>query len=116
MFKHLIAAAAALLASAAFASVDVNKASQAELEALKGIGPSISTRIVAERSKSSFKDWNDLGARVKGLSGKNAEKFSSAGLTVNGAAWSGASVDPASKAPKKAAAAGMAASGTKKKS
>ena len=39
MFKKLFAALAALLAAAAFAAVDVNKATQAELESIKGIGP-----------------------------------------------------------------------------
>ena len=39
MFKKILAALAALFAAAAFAAVDANKATQAELEAVKGIGP-----------------------------------------------------------------------------
>jgi competence protein ComEA len=115
MFKQLVIAAASLLvASAAFSAVDINKASQAELEAVKGIGPGLSTRIVGERSKAPFKDWSDLSTRVKGVGGKNAAKFSSGGLTVNGAAYTGGPVATAPKASKKPAAVSMAASGARK--
>ena len=41
----IVATLLALISAAAFAAVDVNKANQAELEAVKGIGPSMSTRI-----------------------------------------------------------------------
>ena len=60
MFKQLIVALGALVAATAFAAVDVNKASQAELESIKGIGPTISTQILGERQKGPFKDWSDL--------------------------------------------------------
>ena len=43
MFKQFILALGALVAATAFAAVDVNKASQAELESVKGIGPALST-------------------------------------------------------------------------
>ena len=42
-----------LFAAAAFAAVDVNKADQAELEAIKGIGPTISAQILDERKKGA---------------------------------------------------------------
>ena len=67
MFKQIVVALAALVAATAFAAVDVNKASQAELESIKGIGPTISTQILDERKKAPFKDWNDLITRVKGV-------------------------------------------------
>ena len=51
-----------------------------------------------ERKKSPFKDWSDLISRVKGVGNKNAVKFSTGGLTVNGAAYSGApAAAPAAK-------------------
>ena len=85
MLKTILAALAALfLAVAAHAAVDVNRASQAELEAVKGIGPALSTQIVSERKKSEFKDWSDLAGRVKGIGEKNSAKFSAGGLTVQG--------------------------------
>jgi len=106
MFKKLLATLLALFAAAAFAAVDVNKATQAELETVKGIGPAISARILDERKKAPFKDWGDMVERVKGVGDGNAAKFSTAGLTVNGAAFSGA---PAATKPAKAEAKKVAA-------
>lgn len=86
MFKKLIVALATLVASIgfAFAQVDANKADQAALDGVKGIGPSISKKIIDERKKGGdFKDWPDLQKRVKGIGEKNSVKFSQAGLTVN---------------------------------
>ena len=91
MIKKLLTALLSLLAAAAFAAVDVNKATQADLESIKGIGPVISTKILDERKKGgAFKDWNDMVTRVKGVGEGNAAKFSADGLTVNGATFSGA--------------------------
>lgn len=100
MFKKLLAIALALFAAAAFAAVDVNKASQAELETIKGIGPTVAETMLDERKKSAFKDWPDLLDRVKGVGKGNAAKFSNAGLTVNGEVFKGAA--PAAKSDAKA--------------
>jgi competence protein ComEA len=101
MIKKILAAMLALFAAMAFAAVDVNKATQAELDSVKGIGPAIATKIVDERQKGSFKDWQDLIDRVKGVGQINAAKFSTEGLTVNGAAFSGAPAKAAAPAAKK---------------
>lgn len=82
MLKTLVAAAALLCATTVFASVEVNQATEAELDSVKGIGPATSTRILQARKQGTFKDWADLIRRVKGLS---AAKLSRQGLTVNGA-------------------------------
>lgn len=88
MFKKLICTLAMLFAAAtAFAAVDVNKADQATLESVKGIGTKVSVRILDERKKGQFKDWADLMARVKGIKGGAAARLSKEGLTVNGAAY-----------------------------
>ena len=100
MIKKILAAMLALFAAVAFAAVDVNKATQAELEAIKGIGPAIAGKILDERKKSSFKDWNDMVERVKGVGEGNAAKFSAEGLTVNGAAFAGAPAKPATAVAK----------------
>jgi competence protein ComEA len=87
MLKKLLLSVAALVAtmSFAFAQVDVNKADQAALDGLKGVGPKMSKAILDERQKGGeFKDWNDLEQRVKGIGGKSSLKLSDAGLTVNG--------------------------------
>ncbi len=108
MFKQFIVALGALVAATAFAAVDVNKADQAELESIKGIGPSLSTQILGERKKAPFKDWHDLTTRVKGVGDANAAKFSQNGLTLDGRAYAG-------PAPSGAVKAGPAAPATKKK-
>jgi competence protein ComEA len=93
MFKKLLLAIAAFIATMgiAFAQVDVNKADQAALDGVKGIGPATSKAILEERKKGDFKDWADLEKRVKGIGEKKAAALSKAGLTVNGQSLSGAS-------------------------
>jgi competence protein ComEA len=90
MFKKIMFALTALFAAAAFAAVDANKATQAELESVKGIGPSISTTIVNERKKGEFNDWNDFVTRVKGIGDRSAARLSGGGLTVGGKGFAGA--------------------------
>ena len=102
MLKTFVAALAALLSAAAFAAVDANKATQAELEAIKGIGPAIAGVMVSERKKSEFRDWTDLLTRVPGVGDRSAAKFSEGGLTVNGKTYPGA---PYTAAPVKTTAA-----------
>lgn len=85
MLKKILAIVTLMYAAIAFAAVDVNKASSADLDGIKGIGPSVSGRILDARKKGEFKDWGDLIERVKGVGEKNAAKFSEAGLTVGGA-------------------------------
>lgn len=97
MFKFITAAVLALVSAAAFAATDVNKASQAELEAVKGIGPGMATRILEARKAGTFNNWADLQGRVKGVGDGNARKFSADGLTVNGQAYAGGDT-PAPKA------------------
>jgi len=87
MFKKLFAFLAAMSLVAAFAAVDVNKGSEAELDSIKGIGPATSKQIMTERKKAEFKNWDDLISRVKGLGDKTAAKLSEGGLTVGGASY-----------------------------
>lgn len=86
MFKRLLAGLGVLFATSAFAAVDVNKATQAELEAVKGIGPSMAEKILDVRKHGPFKDWADFVARVSGVGQGNASRFSAGGLTVEGVA------------------------------
>ncbi len=112
MFKKLLAFLAAMTVAVAFAAVDVNKATPAELDSVKGIGPAISGRILEERKKGNFKSWEDLIERVKGLGASSAAKLSAEGLTVGGAGYKGAAAAPAKadvKADAKPAAAASAA-------
>jgi competence protein ComEA len=86
MLKQLIAAIGILAVSSglALADVDVNKADQAGLDGIRGIGPAKARLILEERKKGQFKDWPDFERRIKGVGGKSAAKLSEAGLTVNG--------------------------------
>jgi competence protein ComEA len=90
MWKQLLAAVMALAAAASMAAVDVNKATVADLDSIKGIGPGTSAKIMEARQKSPFKDWNDLISRVPGIGEKRAAKLSSEGLTVQGEGYKGA--------------------------
>src|SRR5664279_4616182 len=101
MLKKILALVAMLYAAACFAAVDVNKASAAELDSIKCIGPAISTKILDERKKGNFKDWPDFIERVKGVGEGNAAKFSTEGLTVNGATFKGTAAAPTAPAAKK---------------
>ncbi len=79
-----------LLAAAcfpAFAALDINRASQAELETLRGLGPQLSTRILTAREVRPFSDWDDLRRRVTGLGPAQSARLSREGLTVAGAAF-----------------------------
>ncbi|MEO6030280.1 MAG: helix-hairpin-helix domain-containing protein [Burkholderiaceae bacterium] len=87
LIKTLITVTLALASAFALAAVEVNKASQAELETIKGVGPAMSGKILEARKSGAFKDWPDLVGRVKGIGGANAGKFSGEGLIVNGAAY-----------------------------
>lgn len=105
MWKKLLAALAMCCATVmAMAAVDVNKATEADLDALKGIGPVTSKLILNERKKGAFKDWQDFIDRVKGVGESRAAKFSEEGLTVNGQAFKPvATAKKDDKAPAKAA-------------
>lgn len=84
MLKKWMTTALLFSAAMAFAAVDVNQASEVELDGIKGLGPSTTAKILAERTKSPFKDWTDLMARVKGIKSTSATKLSTNGLTVDG--------------------------------
>ena len=109
MLKRLLALFAFLYAAAAMAAVDVNKANAAELDSIKGIGPVMSQRILDERQKAPFKDWNDCMSRVNGVGPATAAKVSDSGLRVQGQALP-AGAAPSKPEPKPAADAKAAAS------
>jgi competence protein ComEA len=87
MFKKLLAFVATMYVAMAFAAVEVNTATSAELDSIKGIGPVKSALIMSERKKAPFKDWNDFVTRVKGVGTDSAATFSADGLTVNGTSY-----------------------------
>lgn len=78
-------------------AVEVNTANEAELDSVKGLGPSSTARILKAREQGAFKNWADLMQRVKGIKPATAEKLSAGGLTVNQQAF--ATSAPPAKAP-----------------
>lgn len=91
MLKQATAILLGFFAAAAIAAVDVNEASVADLDSIKGIGPGTSAKIVEQRKAAKFKDWDDLIQRVSGIGDKRAAKLSMEGLTVGGAPYKTAS-------------------------
>ena len=67
------------LAAAKKSLVDINTASQAELEAVKGVGPATAKKIIANRPYKSLDELSKAG-----LSAKKMASFKSS-LTVGGA-------------------------------
>ncbi|WP_157267689.1 ComEA family DNA-binding protein [Azohydromonas aeria] len=84
-----LATAVALLASARLpaapaAPLDVNTATQAQLEQLRGIGVAMSERLLSERARQPFSGWSDLVERVPGIGARGAARLSQQGLRVDG--------------------------------
>lgn len=99
MLKKALTVLLSLATTLAMAAVDVNTASEADLDSIKGIGPGTSAKMLEARKTGKFKDWPDLIARVSGIGDKRAAKLSAEGLTVNGAKYQPAAADaPAPKA------------------
>ncbi|WP_114662826.1 ComEA family DNA-binding protein [Polynucleobacter necessarius] len=71
------------LGIASASPVNVNTATQSELESIKGIGPSKTRTIIAERADGGhFQDANDLQKRVRGIGMRSVEKMVDNGLTI----------------------------------
>lgn len=83
MYKPILGAILLLLFQQS-AALDINQASEAELDGLRGIGPPFTRRLLAAREQRLFTDWQDLRARVKGVGLKLSQSLSDQGLTVNG--------------------------------
>ena len=79
VFSVLVAVSALSSAS----PINVNTATQSELESIKGIGPFKAKTIIAERLDGGhFQDANDLQKRVRGIGMKSVEKMVDNGLTI----------------------------------
>ena len=94
MPRQLTVLAVFALFSTCALALDVNQATEAQLDSVKGLGPSSTGRILQARATGPFKDWADLMTRVKGIKASTATKLSAEGLTVNGAPYSNKGTTP----------------------
>lgn len=99
MRKHysllIVVVSVALFAVPAFCLIDINTASQSELESLPGIGPVYAGRIIEGRPYRSISDI----MRVKGIGNKTFAKFK--GQITCGSAKKEKKKSPAAAAPPK---------------
>jgi competence protein ComEA len=84
--------------------LEVNLATEAQLDGIKGVGPATTRLILAARRQGPFADWADLRARVKGVGTVRASQWSAQGVTVNGQSWLALGVMAAGAVPPAAAA------------
>jgi competence protein ComEA len=84
--------------------IDLNKATEVELDALKGVGPVLTKAVMDERKKAPFKDWEDATSRVKGLGPQKASSLSEQGVRVQGSAYAVKVADKKPAASKDASA------------
>lgn len=108
MIRNLFAALIAAFALNAFAAVDANRANQADLETVKGIGPGLSGKIISARKTGDFKNWGEFVERVGGIGPGSAARLSQAGLTVAGAPYDASAAPAAPVKTRKAEKAGKA--------
>lgn len=68
-------------------AVNVNAATDEQLQQIKGIGPKTAALILEERERGGpFVDFQDLQERVKGIGAKRAQSLQQEGLTIQGGA------------------------------
>jgi competence protein ComEA len=73
-----------LLVGACWAQVELNQATEVDLDGLRGVGPSLTRQVLSERQKRAFESWADLQQRIKGIGPKKAASLSDQGLRVQG--------------------------------
>ncbi len=71
----------------AHAELDINRAREIDLEGLKGVGPSLSARILKAREVRPFTNWQDLQQRVKGIGPVLTQSLSDQGARIDGKSW-----------------------------
>ena len=80
---RIILALALSLVTLSAQAVNVNQASAAQLQQIKGIGPKTAESIIAERTRGGdFESLQDLSNRVKGIGPKRLAGLEASGLTV----------------------------------
>lgn len=95
MIKQLGTAVTTIwMTSMAWAQLDLNKATEIELDGLKGLGPTMTREVMTERQKTAFRDWPDVMQRVKGIGPKKATSLSDQGVRVDGQGYTPTPIRP----------------------
>lgn len=87
MRRRLLLLAWLPLAVSAQKLLELNTATQAQLESLAGVGPDLAERLLKARDARVFEDWADLRRRVSGIGPKLARHLSDQGLRIQGQAF-----------------------------
>ena len=82
--KTLATLVATLFVGMAWGQIDLNQATEIDLDGLNGLGPTMTRHILAERQQGPFRDWREVMKRVKGIGPQKAAHLSEQGLQVQG--------------------------------
>jgi predicted DNA-binding helix-hairpin-helix protein len=63
-------------------AVEINTATDEQLQSLRGIGPAMAARIIAERARAPFSSLADLDERVKGVGTITLRRWVTDGLVL----------------------------------
>lgn len=97
--KALTTIALAFAATLGMAATDVNKASESDLDGIKGLGPTTTKVILEQRKSAPFKNWEDFISRVNGIGPAKAARLSSEGLTVGSESFKPVAPKPKASPP-----------------
>ena len=64
-----------LMGAPAHAELEINQATEAQLDSLLHVGPALSQKILSQRQQSPFADWADLIHRVPGIGPRRARQL-----------------------------------------
>jgi competence protein ComEA len=68
-------------------ALDLNAATEAELDGLAGLGPAFTARVMQARAEQPFQSWTDFMHRVKGVKERTAWRLSRQGVRIHQAPY-----------------------------